>query len=112
MKKASFAVMLGFLIVWSCIGVIAVGTDKPIRFIKKPQPSSGGCQSSNGVATLRGTFESSGKVGVVVVVKSSGCGAFDQSSIKAVRAIEFEPAMKDGRAVTATKMLEYSFQRY
>lgn len=77
-------------------------------------PTNAGTQSNDvteGVVILRVTFLASGKVGEVTLV-SGLTDELNQQAIEAARKIKFEPAKKNGVAVTVTKTVEYSFSLY
>lgn len=88
--------------------------DRPLKIIKKAQPSIDNfreCFISLRVTHLSGrvkvTFHSSGKITGVEIVAPSGCEEFDKESLRVARKIKFEPAIKNGEAVTETKSVEY-----
>lgn len=60
------------------------------------------------VARVKVTFHKSGKVTDVELVLSAGCKRFDEQALKAARRIKFEPAKKNGKKVTTTKVVEYT----
>lgn len=64
-----------------------------------------------GVVRLRAILHSSGAVEGVAVVKPLPHG-LTRKSIDAARQIRFEPAQKDGRAVSQYVVLEYNFNIY
>lgn len=86
--------------------------DRPLKISKKPKPASGGCSRSSAMARLRVTFDKSGKVSTVEIARPSGCDEFDQNAIKAAKKIKFEPAIKNGDAVTVVRQVEYVYTRY
>jgi TonB family C-terminal domain len=86
-------------------------SDRPLKIKKKPFGNPRGCDvGTSGTIRVRVTFLDSGTVGDVVAVDSSGCPSFDESAIKAAKKIVFEPAVKNGTAVTVTKLVVYNFQ--
>ncbi len=64
-----------------------------------------------GKVSLRVTFMANGTIGTVSVVSKLPFGLTEQAII-AARGIRFEPAMKEGVAVSVTKMIEYNFTIY
>ena len=64
-----------------------------------------------GVVRLRAILYKTGEVTNVSVVKSLPHGLTEQS-VEAARRIRFEPAQKDGRAVSQYVVLEYNFLIY
>ena len=69
--------------------------------------TDGDCPAKS-VARVRVTFHKSGKVTDVELVLSAGCNRFDEQALKAARRIKFEPAKKNGKKVTTTKVVEYT----
>jgi TonB family protein len=63
---------------------------------------------TRGAVLLNVVFRSDGKVGEVKVIKGLPDGLTEQA-IKAARGLQFEPAMKDGRAVSIRSNIEYQF---
>lgn len=86
--------------------------DKPLKITKKPQPSARGCQPGNGRMQLRATFDKSAVVTNIELKSASGCDAFDRSAMQAAKNIKFEPATKDGNAVTVVRTVEYVYAIY
>ena len=86
--------------------------DRPVRIKKKPRASAANCSSSQGLTRLKVTFDKSAKITDVLVVISSGCSGFDKNAIRAARRIKFEPAIKDGEAITQVMTFEYTYSIY
>jgi protein TonB len=87
-----------------------VDYDQNIKIKKKPHPSvSRSCLQTSGVTRVRVTFDKSAKVTDVELIISSGCNGFDDNALRAAKKIKFTPAMKNGEAVTVTKLVEYAF---
>ena len=84
--------------------------DKPVKIKKKPVAQIATCGQSEGIVRLKATFDKTAKVTEIVIVKSSGCDAFDKNAIRAAQGIKFEPAVKNGEAVTVSKPMEYQFR--
>lgn len=87
-------------------------TDRKLRILKKPHPKARKCSLSSGTALVRVTFHSTGTVTDTVLIQTSGCNSFDESSLNVARRIEFEPEIRNGTAVTVTKTVEYRFAIY
>jgi TonB family protein len=64
-----------------------------------------------GVVRLRAILWAGGEVRQIVVVKGLPHG-LTEKAVAAARAIKFEPAQKDGRAVSQYVVLEYNFNIY
>lgn len=93
--------------------VVAAGpADRPLKVLKKPHAAPGYCLQSNAVAVVSAVFDKSGKVSDVALVKVSGCREFDDRALAAALKIKFEPAIKNGQAVTVAKRVEYVYRRY
>lgn len=91
----------------------AKSVDTPVKIIKKPFAHIGGtnCAESQGLISIRATFDKSAKVTETEIIKSSGCADFDGNAVKAARKITFTPATKNGEPVTIKKLLQYSYRR-
>lgn len=87
--------------------------DKPVKIIKKMFSGlrAANCSQSSLLATVRVTFDKSVTITNAEIVNSSGCNEFDRSVENVAKKIKFEPAFKDGEAVTVSKMLQYRFTR-
>ena len=64
-----------------------------------------------GTVALRVVFASSGEVVQIRAVHTLPFGLTERA-IAAARQIRFEPAMRDGRAVSVSMQLEYNFNLY
>lgn len=83
--------------------------DRRLTITERPRPiynSEAGCVV--GTVILRVTFQSSGEIGLISVVKGLPKG-LTEDSIKAARRIKFEPMIKDGEPKTATRQIEYLY---
>ena len=81
--------------------------DKRLRLISKPEPQcSSGC--GRGKVVLQAIFSKTGKVVNIQVISSTSQELTDLS-IAAAEKIQFEPAMKNGQAVSMYMTLEYYF---
>lgn len=93
--------------------VSAQDADKPLKVISKQQPDARGCRpGTSGRATVRVTFDKSGKVTEAEMISPSGCAPFDKSALLVARKIKFEPAKKKGTAVTTVRPVEFSYAIY
>lgn len=82
-----------------------------LQILSKPRPSYTDTARNNvttGTVRLRVTFLASGKIGNVTSVTSLPDGLTEQA-IEAAKNIKFNPATVDGKPVTVTKQIEYSF---
>ncbi|CAN5490774.1 hypothetical protein BH10ACI1_BH10ACI1_10370 [soil metagenome] len=109
MKFVTAILMVFVLCVGFSVNLDAQTQDKSLEITNKPHPSARGCQGS-GTARVRATFDKSGKVTQAELVLASSCVIFNQNSIEAARKIKFKPAIKDGEAITVTKLIEYAYQ--
>lgn len=88
--------------------------DRPLKIISKNPPRAsvfGQCFKEYGMpyvkVLVRATFDKSGKISAVELVKGSSCLEFDEESLRVARLIKFEPQVKDGETITVTKMVVY-----
>jgi TonB family protein len=63
----------------------------------------------SGTVNLAILFGSDAKIKFIVVTKSLGYG-LDEQAIKAATNIQFEPATRDGQAISVIKLVQYSFR--
>jgi len=66
---------------------------------------------TQGKVVLRVTFKTDGKIGVISVISGLPDG-LTEAAIEAAKKIKFEPAERDGKAITMTKPIEYTFTIY
>ena len=89
--------------------------DTPIKILYKPQtayPSQDkGSVCIQGTVSLRVQFLESGKIGEISVVSGLPQGA-TETSIEAAKGIKFEPATKDGKPITLTRVIQFNFSIY
>ncbi len=84
------------------------------RVFSQPRPGYTEAARQNGVSgvvTLRMVLASSGEVTNITVVSGLPDG-LSEKAIAAARQIKFEPAMKDGRAVSQYVQVSYTFSLY
>lgn len=60
---------------------------------------------------LRVTFEANGEIGAISVI-SGLSDNLTEEAIEAAKAIKFEPATRNGAAISVTKPVEYNFTIY
>ncbi len=65
----------------------------------------------SGTVRVRVTFTASGQIGSVSAVSGAPYG-LTEKAIEAARLIKFEPAKKDGVAITKIKQIDYAFTLY
>jgi TonB family protein len=89
--------------------------DNPLKIIDKPKASypaqDKGTICAQGKVVLRVTFLDSGEIGRISVISGMGNGLTEQA-VEAAKKIKFEPATKNGKPVSVTKPVEYSFTIY
>lgn len=89
---------------------VEIQYDQNIKIKKRPQPMfSRSCGQSSGITRVLATFDKSGVITDVEIIKSSGCEGFDENAVRAAKKIKFTPAVKNGEAVTVKKQIEYTF---
>ena len=84
------------------------------RIFSQPRPGYTDTARQNGVSgvvTLRMVLASSGEVTNITVISGLPDG-LSEKAIAAARQIKFEPAMKDGRAVSQYVQVQYNFSLY
>jgi TonB family protein len=64
-----------------------------------------------GTVTLKVEFKKTGKIGKISVVSGLPYGLSEQA-VKAAEKIEFQPAVKNGKPITVTKTVQYTFTLY
>ena len=89
--------------------------DTPIKILSKPSAayptSETGTICMQGSVRLKVTFLSTGDIGGITPVTRLPFGA-TENAIAAAKKMKFIPAMKDGKAVTITATVDYSFTIY
>jgi TonB family protein len=91
-----------------------VAPDQPLKIISKAPARYTARARQNGVegrVELKITFLANGTIGSITVVRGLPDGLTDQA-VNAARIIRFQPAIKNGVAVTTIKLLSYSFNIY
>jgi TonB family protein len=87
--------------------------DRKPQVTRKPGALTyGKCDLAGGIARFSVVLHKSGEVRDVKLVKQSPCQVFNESALKAVRQIEFEPAVRDGRKVSVSVFIEYVYSSY
>ncbi len=89
-------------------------TDEPLVILSKPRPGYTDEARANGVqgsVIVKVTFEANGTIGLIEVVKGLEHGLTENTE-EAVRKIAFTPARNNGKPVSITRQLEYSFSIY
>lgn len=114
----SLFVTLLLLFALSSLAFSQTETDRPVRIIKNsPAPYTGEARSRmlEGWIKLRVTFLEDGKIGDIFYVDEShperelSKYGLLKNCYEAAKKIQFEPALKDGKPVTVTKVLQYNF---
>ena len=88
--------------------------DTKLQFLSKPAPSYTDAARQNnvqGTVVLRVVFSADGSVGSVTAVSGLPYGLTEQA-IAAARKIRFTPAIKDGRPVSVSMLVQYNFSVY
>jgi len=104
-------IVFGTMLVAGPINTSALQTDRALKIKSKPSPRlNGDCGSSgNGRMRVRVTFAKDAKVSNVEIVEKSSCQTFDERAVKVAYRMVFEPAIKNGEAITVTRLIEYKF---
>jgi TonB family protein len=86
--------------------------NSPLKIISRPNApyptDEGGSVCINGIVRLKVTFLETGQIGAIRIISSLPYGATENAA-EAARKIEFQPAMKDGKPITVSKVVEYRF---
>ena len=89
--------------------------DTPVKIIHKPKAAwteeAWRRAQLQGTVTLRVQFLESGEIGKVSVVIGMPFG-LNESAAEAAKKIKFRPAMKEGKPVTVSKQVQYTFTLY
>jgi protein TonB len=88
--------------------------DRKARMLTRPEPQYTQLARENqisGTVVLRAIFTASGAVTNIRAISGLPYGLTERA-IAAARQIKFEPAMKDGRAVSQYIQIEYNFYPY
>ena len=73
-------------------------------------PSGKNCDKISGQATLRVYYHRSGTVSKVGIITPSTCDIFDKNAIEAAQKLKFNPAIKNGQAVSYTGIVVYHWK--
>ena len=87
---------------------------KTLQILSKPRANYTDAARTNqtqGTVTLRVTFLANGEIGNVGIVNYLPDGLTERA-IEAAKQIKFEPATQNGKVVTVTKQVQYSFTLY
>ena len=87
---------------------------KGVNITSKPRANYTDAARQNnvqGTISLRVTFNANGTIGSVIPTNSLPYG-LTEKAVAAARGIQFEPAMKNGVAITVTSVVQYSFTIY
>jgi len=90
------------------------GMDQPVAILSKPTPNytaEARKKRVEGTVVLRVVLRADGSIGTVSVVSGLPNG-LSERAIAAARSIKFEPAQKNGVAVSTVVQLEYNFHLY
>jgi TonB family protein len=88
--------------------------DQPVAILSKPTPNytaEARKKRVEGTVVLRVVLRADGSIGTVSVVSGLPNG-LSERAIAAARSIKFEPAQKNGVAVSTVVQLEYNFHLY
>jgi protein TonB len=91
-----------------------VGPNRGLQILSKPRPAYTEVARKNniqGVVTLRITFLANGQIGSVSPVQGLPHGLTERA-IAAARQIKFLPEMRNGKPVSVTKRMAYTFTIY
>ena len=106
MKQFLFSVF--FVLLFCGLGF---AQNSPVKILEQPKPElpkDYGTNDSQGSIVLRIEFLANGKVGEIRII-SSLQKSLNDVALEAAKKIKFEPEVKNGEAVTVTKMVQYSY---
>jgi hypothetical protein len=106
MKQFLFSIFFVLLFCGFCLA-----QNSPVKILEKPKPElpkDYGTNDSQGTINLRVEFLANGKVGEVTPITSLQKSLTDLA-VEAAKKIKFEPEIKNGEAVTVTKIVQYSY---
>jgi protein TonB len=90
------------------------GTTRSVSVKSNPQPAyppDARDEGIQGLVKLRVTINENGHVvGEPTIIKKSGCTSLDKSALRGVKQWIFEPALEDGKPVTATMVVDIRFE--
>ncbi|MGI9055531.1 MAG: energy transducer TonB, partial [Pyrinomonadaceae bacterium] len=92
----------------------SAGPSSPLNITYKPKPKytdEARQKNITGNVRVRVTFSSSGQIGSVSPVSNLGYGLTEQA-IAAAKQMKFEPQLQNGRPVTVTKVVVFTFTIY
>jgi TonB family protein len=81
-----------------------------VQAIKKPKPSSDGCNFGVGMTKVQAVFRKNGKITNIRIVEESDCPSFNKNVLKSVSKIKFIPATKNGQPVSVLMFIEFVYQ--
>ena len=87
--------------------------DTEVKILEKPRAAypKNGTVCFQGIVRLKVAFLSTGEIGTITPVTQLPHGA-TENAIAAAKRIKFLPAMKDGKPVTKTFTVDFSFTIY
>ncbi|MBB1075871.1 energy transducer TonB [Rhodoferax sp. 4810] len=88
-------------------------TSSPAAYLSNPAPiypTSARQQGVEGTVQLRVLVNASGQASVVQVARSAGANALDQAAVQAVRRWRFQPARRNGAAISAWVQVPIRFK--
>lgn len=105
--------------VWLCatflvlnFGVVTdAQTNRKLRITYKPVPIAYKCNMKEGSVLIKVTFHKSGEITDTQITQSSGCFKFDSSAVEAARRMKFEPEIRNGKAISIIKPVQYFYSR-
>lgn len=83
--------------------------DKKLKIISKPRPAF--AQGASGKVMIAVEYGADGKIGFAFPFRETS-DELTKKAINAAKAVRFEPAVKDGKAVTIISVIEYDFSTW
>lgn len=94
-----------------CFSVLAFGQNSPLKIIEQPRPelpASYRTLDAQGTQAVSVEFLETGDIGDVTPLNNLP-GGLTERAVTAARKIKFTPEMKDGRAITVVKNIQYYY---
>jgi TonB family protein len=119
MFKHISILLLLCLFVFGAAAKAQTAADKPLKILSKPLAAYTDAARMNniqGAVQVKVTFMANGKIGKISDIPKNGGilrnSGLVKAAMEAAKKIRFEPAMKNGKPVTAVKIIEYTFTLY
>jgi TonB family protein len=88
--------------------------DKSPRIMTRERPATDGkCKpGTSGKVRVEVILRRSGAVEIQNILQESGCDRFDKNALNVLKAMKFEPAVKEGQPVSVLMKMEFNYSTY